>query len=482
MRKSFFTLVLAIAAGVCMTSEATCLTQAPDELYWSFITVSGTIQWLDSPCEEGEECPPCVTPAIVTSDKTYYLSSSNQEVRDFLDRIEWAPLPAIYLLPLQARASGTPYTQGSFDFLVVNNIVDLYVEYFSDQQENKLPSLCDEWNIAKISNVTGPIETIHTVKAVLGSDTVIESQNYVKLIEDGAYKGALREGESGVIYYIPSGSAHEYLLYNFNAQVGDRLTNLWYGGRVEWCPNGYNATVLSISEGMPRVFTVEVQYIFSLSDGDHIDPWLVYWTEGVGLSDGPVGQPCPGPLCACSCGQVVLCAYKNGEHIYTSALGEQYGCVYNYDPYSTPVDTIPLYAGDNPGSSTVDPVDPNQVVVTLKGDELTIRESSGEEIMMALSLNQGDASVPAFNRVQRTQSFQNELTVTLTEEGLYRLELSNPSWEYNIFGTFNYPQRKDAIDQNVVPTPAAQKIIRNGQLLIRKGEKIYTVQGAEVNE
>ena len=106
-----------------------------------------------------------------------------------------------------------------------------------------------------------------------------------------------------------------------------------------------------------------------------------------------------------------------------------------------------IYAGDNPGSSTVDPVDPNQVVVTLKGDELTIRESSGEEIMMALSLNQGDASVPAFNRVQRTQSFQNELTVTLTEEGLYRLELSNPSWGYYIFGTFNYPQRKDAIDQ-----------------------------------
>ena len=179
---------------------------------------------------------------------------------------------------------------------------------------------------------------------------------------------------------------------------------------------------------------------------------------------------------------MVLCAYKNGEHIFTSDLGEQYGCVYNYDPYATPVDTIPLYASDDPGSSTVDPVDPNQVVVTLKGDELTIRESSGEEIMMALSLNQGDASVPAFNRVQRTQSFQNELTVTLTEEGLYRLELSNPSWGYNIFGTFNYPQRKDAIDQNVVPTPAAQKIIRNGQLLIRKGEKIYTVQGAEVNE
>jgi hypothetical protein len=144
-------------------------------------------------------------------------------------------------------------------------------------------------------------------------------------------------------------------------------------------------------------------------------------------------------------------------------------------------DTIPLYAQDDSGSSTVDPVDPNQVIATLKGDELTIRDNSGEEIMMALSLSEGEASVPAFNRVQRTQSFRNELTVTLTEEGLYRLELSNPSWEYTIYGTFRYPQQHDAIDQTLV-VPAAQKILRNGQLLIRIGDKVYTVHGTEVGE
>ena len=142
----------------------------------------------------------------------------------------------------------------------------------------------------------------------------------------------MREGTNRDIYYIPSSSAHEYLLYNFNANVGDTLSNLWYGGSAERCPNGYNATVLSISEETPKVFTVEVEYILSDSDGDHIIPWLVYWTEGVGLSDGPVGQFCPGPDCACSCGQVVLCAYKNGEHIYTSEWGEQYGCEYNSIP------------------------------------------------------------------------------------------------------------------------------------------------------
>ncbi len=472
--------MLAIVSSVWMLSGATCLTQAPNELYWSYIMVNGTIQWLDSPCEEGEECPPCVTPAIVTSDKIYYLSSSNQEVRDFLDRIEWAPLPAIYLLPLQARASGTPYTQGSFDFMVVNNINDLYVQYFSDQL-TRIPSLCDEWNVWHESFQNfGYINFDQVIKYQLTTDTLINGQQYVKLAsdKDSPYLGAMREGNNRDIYYVPAGSTNEFLLYAFNAQVGEVLNDLYLGGFEE---NGYSGRVEAISDGSPRLFTIRVLY----PDGMGVESgesFSVTWIEGVGSPETPYGLAVV-PTVPAEVGiYTLLCAYKNGEQIYVSEMGAEYGCEHDQTP--EPTDTIPLYShtGDNPGSSTVDPVDPNQVVVTLKGDELTIRESSGEEIMMALSLNQGDASVPAFNRVQRTQSFQNELTVTLTEEGLYRLELSNPSWGYNIFGTFNYPQRKDAIDQNVVPTPAAQKIIRNGQLLIQKGEKIYTVQGAEVNE
>ena len=182
MKKSFLTLMLAIVSCIWVTSEAICLTQAPDELYWNYITVSGTIQWLNSPCEEGEECPPCETPAIVTSNKTYYLSSSNQEVRDFLDRIELAPIPAIYPLPLQARASGTPYTQGSFDFLVVNNIDDLYVQYFSDQL-TRISSLCDEWNAWYESFESyGPINFNQVVKYQLTTDTIINLQLYGLII------------------------------------------------------------------------------------------------------------------------------------------------------------------------------------------------------------------------------------------------------------------------------------------------------------
>lgn len=339
---------------------------------------------------------------------------------------------------------------------------------------SQINSLCDEWNIAKISHAGGLTATIHTVKAFLRSDTIIESQNYVKLIEDGEYKGAMREGESGVIYYIPAGSAHEYLLYDFNAKVGDRLTNLWYGGDPERCPNGYNATVLSISNETPRVFTIEVEYIFSYSNGEQIIPWTIYWTEGVGLPDGPAGQFCPGPACKCDCGQVLLCAYKNGEQVYVSDMGEQHGCD-NYDPNdpNSPVETIPLFARDDSGSSTVDPVDPNQVVAKLKGNELIIHEFMGVEITYTLR-HKELVKTPSSRRAPQSDTFRDEVTIPITESGEYLLELTNPSWDYTIFGEFDYlPQGIETVHSNT----SQHKVLLNGRLYIHHGDHIYDTQG-----
>ena len=472
-----------------------------------------------------------------------------------------------------------------------------------EYNRHTLPSLCDEWNVWH-ETFSWP-GGYNTFKYFLSTDTIINGKQYVKLASDKDYPycGAFREDNNANIYYIPSGSTHEYLIYAFNAQVGDTLSNLWVGGFGE----DYQGVVQAISNGSPRIFIIGVKFY---ENSEYYSP--IRWIEGVGSPETPMGLAVVPTVPADIGVYTLLCAYKNGEHIYTSDLGEQYGCeystqdekkkiigtwqvyketlsgndynehgeieylsrtrdvndspTYNFDDstllivcptcYYTPKhyvltpkgpttwnlwvenmftiqqkpsdpaeggfstitihqltgnlmeweyiayggdegpityyqylrrvgtqdsDTIPLYAQDDSGSSTVDPVDPNQVIATLKGDELTIRDNSGEEIMMALSLSEGEASVPAFNRVQRTQSFRNELTVTLTEEGLYRLELSNPSWEYTIYGTFRYPQRHDAIDQTLV-VPAAQKILRNGQLLIRIGDKVYTVHGTEVGE
>jgi hypothetical protein len=459
-----------------MTSGAACLTQAPDELYWNFITVSGTIQWLDSPCEEGEECPPCVTPAIVTSDKTYYLSSSNQEVRDFLDRIELAPIPAIYLLPLQARASGTPYTQGSFDFLVVSNIDDLYVQYFSDQQENKLPSLCDEWNVWYESFESfGPISFDKVVKYQLTTDTLITGQKYVKLTsdKDSPYLGAMREGNNRDIYYVPEGSTNEFLLYAFNAQVGEVLNDLYLGGFEE---NGYSGRVEAISDSSPRLFTIRVLY----PDGMGVEPgesFSVTWIEGVGSPETPYGLAVV-PTVPAEVGiYTLLCAYKNGEQIYVSEMGAEYGCEHDQTP--EPTDTIPLYyTGDDPGSSTVDPVDPNQVVATLKGNQLTIHENMGTDITYTLQRN-APAQAPAIHNAPKSDTFRDEVTIQITESGEYLLQLTNPSWDYIIYGQFYYaPQGIDHITNE--PSPITTKVIKNGQIYILRGDIVYTIDGREV--
>ncbi len=467
MRKMIFTCMLAIVSSVWMTSKAMCQVDACTCLFDDPpVAISGILQLVPLPCPESTEdipCPPCLTIALNANEQLYYLNVWNDNLNALLDTLVY---------PVNATVTGHVYTAREGGLAIRVQDISLHAS---------LPSLCDEWNVLEISNVTcGYCEVYRTYNSRLTTDTVIGGIRYTQLVEDDAYRGALREGLNRDIYYIPAGSAHEYLLYAFNAQEGDQLTNLWIGGSPADSPDGWAMTVEEIQETTPRTFVLSTGYTHT-DEGIENYPLYITWIEGVGM-DGPVGvKRCVG--CADSRAYGVLCAYKNGEHIYTSDWGEQYGCEYNYDPYSTPADTIPLfsYTGDDPGSSTVDPVDPNQVVVTLKGDELTIKETSGDVITYSLQ-KESSNNAPKHMPMLYANTFQNSVSVELTEEGLYQLNLSNPHWDYRIYGTFNYPQRKDAIDQDIVPTPGAEKIIRNGQLLIRKGEKVYTVQGTEINE
>ena len=668
-KKMIFSLMLAIVSSVWMM-KAACLMQAPEAMYQPFETVSGTLTSIGFPCEGEEPCPTCLTIALVTDAKTYYLSTSDAQMQAQLDELEMQ-------LPLRATISGTPFVNGSFDFIKVQSVSvdnsllpslcdewnvlhepfscdgiycrlqtliyrlttdtliqdvnyvklmeqegpythykgamregtnrDIYyvpanstheyllyafnaqegdqlnnvwlggnpedypygwtmtveaiqetnprtfvlstgfitteegVEnyplyttwiegvgspeepcgldcpppcaadggvytllcaykngeqvYSSSKSErygcefNGIPStkpysLCDTWNVMEVGLVTSPDEVYHTVTQRLTKDTIIAYPSYynftpyARLEENGKYKGAMREEGYGKIYYIPAGSTHEYLLYNFNAKVGDRLTNLWFGGPAEWYPKGLNATITEISNTSPRVFTLAAELVHAESDA--IDTVLVFWTEGVGMETGPVGMDCF--YCACSCGQTVLCAYKNGEQVYVSDMGEQYGCVYNYDPYA-PSDTIPLfsYTGDDPGSSTVDPVDPNQVVATLKGNELTIRENSGVDVTYSLQHN-APAKMPAQMQTSASDTFRGIVTLQITESGEYQLVLTNPSWGYSIYGNFIYtPQGIISVHSSSLQGgDRGRLIIQNGQLYILRGEKEYTVTGQEV--
>ena len=565
MRKSFFTLVLAIVSSVWMTSNAMCLGPIPDAMYQPYTTVSGTIQALPFPCEPGEDCPTCLTEAIVTNDKTYYLTTKNQQVADFLEQIQTSPIPAIYLLPLKATASGTPYQMGSFDYLLISSLNELSVEYFSDQQENKLPSLCDEWNVWNESFESfGPISFDKVVKYQLTTDTLINGQQYVKLTsdKDSPYLGAMREGNNRDIYYVPAGSTNEFLLYAFNAQIGEVLNDLYLGGFEE---NGYSGRVEAISDGSPRLFTIRVLY----PDGMGVEPgesFSVTWIEGVGSPETPYGLAVVPTVPADPGVYSLLCAYKNGEQVYVSEWGEQYGCVREdfiegefvtlngnivasfrecsidgcptcfgsfmtqdasiysltatdtlimeqlnmlylgkqytikgvwtkckntpfievnaiYETKDTiPAATIPLYIKDGPGSSTIEPVDPNEIIAKLILDELQMKEYLHTIIDYNLTKAPAANSSPAVkhvNPVVAADSFTDSETVTLTESGRYFLEMSHPDWDYTIVGTFVYNalQGLETIENS---QSACTKELREGQLLIRQGEQLYTPTGIRI--
>lgn len=451
MRKSFFTLVLVIASSTWMTNEASnwCMPSVRT-LTEPWIEVSGTFQAEGFPCEPDEVCLPCLTIVLVTSDKTYYLVTDDGQLIEQLDTIP---------LGTKATVAGIPFEQGSYDYIQVSHI--------ETDRTSQLPSLCDEWNVwyESFQNF-GPISFDKVVKYQLTTDTLINGQQYVKLTSDKDYPylGAMWEGDNRDIYYVPANSTHEYLLYAFNAQVGDTLSNLWVGG----FGRDYQGVVQAISNGSPRIFTIGVKYEY--------EPGSIQWIEGVGSPETPMGMAVVPDVPADIGVYTLLCAYKNGEQIYVSEMGAEYGCEHDQTP--EPTDTIPLYSytGDDPGSSTVDPVDPNQVVATLQGDQLTIRENMGVDITYSLQTN-APAQTPAQHRAPQNDTFRNEITLQITESGEYMLQLTNPSWSYTIVGRFTYVA--EGIER-VESASAPQKTLINGQIYILRGDKTYTITGQEV--
>jgi hypothetical protein len=311
----------------------------------------------------------------------------------------------------------------------------------------------------------------------LTTDTLIAGQRYVRLEQGSAYLGALRETDNARIYFIPAGSTHEYLLYAFHANQGDTFDNVWFGGRPSDFPNGSHVTIRKITEQNGRkVFELDASYT---TPYEEIVEWpYSIWIEGVGLQDGPAGSDCPLD-CLGDYGQSVLCAYKDGVHVYASAFAEEHGCWYTTDDQ---IDTIPLYVNDGPGSTTVTPVDPNQVVATLNDNLLTIREQSGEEVTYSLAVTP-ISHAPARHELPEAQkevaadTFRNSVAVQLSEDGSYTLTLSKAGWENDIYGTFDYTA--SGIQPVAATDAPARKLLRNGQLFIQQGDKIFTLAGVQ---
>ena len=117
-------------------------------------------------------------------------------------------------------------------------------------------------------------------------------------------------------------------------------------------------------------------------------------------------------------------------------------------------------SADDPGSSTVDPVDPNQAKAELTGNTLKVYE--GLEGNAQISVN--NMTHP---QVILQTSFDESVTLTLTDTAQYSIQLYHPSIGF-IYGTFQYP-----IDK-------VRKVMQNGRVLIRFGKHFYSPSGMKI--
>ena len=176
----------------------------------------------------------------------------------------------------------------------------------------------------------------------------------------------------------------------------------------------------------------------------------------------------------------MLCAYKDGKQVYDNPAWDW--CY--YDSAKQPADTVALYwrSGDGPGSTTVTPVDPNQVVATLNDNLLTIREQSGEEVTYSLAVTPishapARHALPEAQKEVAADTFRNSVAVQLSEDGSYTLTLSKAGWENDIYGTFDYTA--SGLQPIAATDAPARKLLRNGQLFIQQGDKIFTITGVQ---
>jgi hypothetical protein len=119
------------------------------------------------------------------------------------------------------------------------------------------------------------------------------------------------------------------------------------------------------------------------------------------------------------------------------------------------------------------------VVATLTGDRLSVYEYINTEITMTLTPPSSN-NLPARAPAGQTETFHDSVTIQLTREGTYSLQLSNPEWDYIIVGVFDYPQSSQSVGRTDADTPVARKILREGQLLLQVSDRIYTVTGMRI--
>ena len=119
-----------------------------------------------------------------------------------------------------------------------------------------------------------------------------------------------------------------------------------------------------------------------------------------------------------------------------------------------------IESADDPGSSTVDPVDPNQARVELTGNTLKVYEGL-----------EGNARLWVYNmthtQVVLQTGFDESVQVTLMDTAQYSIQLFHPDLG-TVYGTFRYP-----VDN-------ARKVVQGGRLFILFNNHFYNPGGVKI--
>ena len=506
MRKFFFTLLLAFIGSVWMASHAICTAHGynmtDDNLYYLQSLFSGTLVETSLPCDDSDDdnpCLPCTTVALLTNDSNlYYLTGLDDKWQAFLDSLYDDPYIAnMPTYSYHALLSGREFNRGDYRYIAVNTAAPAQIT--RTELWSSADWLTGAWEVHKeiVANGSGYgdifMRDVNSSTRFAFFDSLGLMYQFMK---DGTgyfppHAYTLDHGADGWLLSVEGlfdtprnldGGCSPLTLYRltdselewqYDSYGGDEgpvthyqflrrcqtnqpfaegervvlsgsLTESFRECTIEECPTCYG--IFATSAYPVSFYSLTVTDAQIIDQLNHMPTGKLFTIEGVWL----------------------IC--KDTPFIEVSAI------------YETTSDTIPLYVNDGPGSTTVTPVDPNQVVATLNDNLLTIREQSGEEVTYSLAVTPishapARHALPAAQKEVSAGNFRNSVAVQLSQNGSYTLTLSKAGWENDIYGTFDYTASGL---QPVAATDApARKLLRNGQLFIQQGDKIFTLTGVQ---
>jgi hypothetical protein len=179
------------------------------------------------------------------------------------------------------------------------------------------------------------VNSYATYQIKFQGDTIINLKNYKKIWRaygDSIFfpYGSIREDTAGKIFRIDGLDTAEYLLYDFNVQVGDTI----------FLHDDFGSLTTAIVDSIDTEFIAnknrKVIYT-SFWNGNFTD----YWIEGIGSM---MGVLYPGNV-VMDFGSQLLCYWKDSIKLLTTDAGINYGCNFTntgISDYSS-VETIQVY-------------------------------------------------------------------------------------------------------------------------------------------